>query len=227
MERIKKLFDEICLGLAYIHSKKVVHRDLKPDNILIDSFDHVKIGDFGLATTIPLIKQNQPQILHGGSVRSSQTGRLGSSLYVAPELLKGPSKSKYWNKVDVYSLGITFFELFQPPFDENDETLEIFNDLRSSEIKLRESFKNDHPNEARVHKLLLIIKNIHRLIYLFVSCYLECWSMIPRNGYHLNHLENFIPNYEAQMWTLPLYQMVSKLVYQWMKKWTTLILLLK
>jgi translation initiation factor 2-alpha kinase 4 len=46
-----RLFREIVEGLAHIHQQGMIHRDLKPVNIFLDSNDHVKIGDFGLATT--------------------------------------------------------------------------------------------------------------------------------------------------------------------------------
>lgn len=49
--RVWRLFREIAEGLAHIHKQGMIHRDLKPVNIFLDSKDHVKIGDFGLATT--------------------------------------------------------------------------------------------------------------------------------------------------------------------------------
>ncbi|KAH9514284.1 Eukaryotic translation initiation factor 2 alpha kinase 4 [Bulinus truncatus] len=57
-ERIWRLFREIIQGLVYIHEQDVIHRDLKPVNIFLDSFDHVKIGDFGLARTDILCKHS-------------------------------------------------------------------------------------------------------------------------------------------------------------------------
>lgn len=50
-ERAWRLFREMVDGLAHIHQQGMMHRDLKPVNIFLDSNDHVKIGDFGLATT--------------------------------------------------------------------------------------------------------------------------------------------------------------------------------
>ena len=50
-DRVWRLFREIVEGLVHIHQQGMIHRDLKPVNIFLDSNDHVKIGDFGLATT--------------------------------------------------------------------------------------------------------------------------------------------------------------------------------
>lgn len=51
-DRVWRLFREIVEGLSHIHQQGMIHRDLKPVNIFLDSNDHVKIGDFGLATNI-------------------------------------------------------------------------------------------------------------------------------------------------------------------------------
>ena len=50
-ERIWRLLREMVEGLTHIHQQGMIHRDLKPVNVFLDSNDHVKIGDFGLATT--------------------------------------------------------------------------------------------------------------------------------------------------------------------------------
>ena len=56
MNRVWRLFREIIEGLVHIHEQGMIHRDLKPVNIFLDSNDQVKIGDFGLATTDILTK---------------------------------------------------------------------------------------------------------------------------------------------------------------------------
>lgn len=116
VERLWRLFREICEGLAHIHQQGIIHRDLKPVNIFLDSRDQVKIGDFGLATTSILLLQDTP----GDSNRpmsalNSFTGRVGTALYIAPELTGNAPKSIYNQKVDLYSLGIILFEMSSPP----------------------------------------------------------------------------------------------------------------
>ena len=51
-QRVWRMFREILEGLVHIHTQGMIHRDLKPVNIFIDSHDHIKIGDFGLATIL-------------------------------------------------------------------------------------------------------------------------------------------------------------------------------
>lgn len=58
-ERLWRLFTEVVEGLAHIHQQGMIHRDLKPVNIFLDNNDQVKIGDFGLATTNILPRQEK------------------------------------------------------------------------------------------------------------------------------------------------------------------------
>lgn len=99
------IFRQAVRGVAHIHANFVIHRDLKPPNILISADGSVKIGDFGLATgAIDGGPLSPMRIL----TRSHTTG-VGSPLYCSPEQLKG---DRYDSKVDIFSLGIILYEMF-------------------------------------------------------------------------------------------------------------------
>ncbi|XP_037027743.1 eIF-2-alpha kinase GCN2 isoform X2 [Bradysia coprophila] len=135
-ERLWRLFREIAEGLSHIHQQGMIHRDLKPVNIFLDSRDQVKIGDFGLATTSFLALQSQEQTVHLNSqdIGSSLTGKVGTALYVAPELTGNASKATYNQKVDLYSLGIILFEMSSPQFETGMERVKIMAELRTPAI---------------------------------------------------------------------------------------------
>jgi len=89
--RMKRLLEQVCMGLAYMHDKKWLHRDVKPDNILFNRGSELKIIDFSLAT-------------RGLKHRSKEIQ--GTKSYIAPEtLLRKPSTPQ----TDMYSLGVTIF----------------------------------------------------------------------------------------------------------------------
>ncbi|XP_031626396.1 eIF-2-alpha kinase GCN2-like [Contarinia nasturtii] len=91
MTRIGRYLFGITDGLKYIHSKKLIHHDLKPENIFLTKDDVIKIGDFGLAT---------PRL-------SRSTERCGTPIYMAPEIGVMPLRPR----ADMYSLGIILFEM--------------------------------------------------------------------------------------------------------------------
>jgi serum/glucocorticoid-regulated kinase 2 len=72
-EQAKFYFSEILLGIEYLHSKNVVYRDIKPENILIDIDGHIRIADFGLSKVIPK--------------RTKSYSFCGSPEYMSPEML--------------------------------------------------------------------------------------------------------------------------------------------
>ncbi|KAJ9603375.1 eukaryotic translation initiation factor 2-alpha kinase [Cladophialophora chaetospira] len=111
-----RLFRRILEGLAFIHSNGVVHRDLKPENIFLDSHDIPKIGDFGLAGYGQATSKEDQQKPGMATTRASYD--IGTRGYMPPELAK--ANSSYDSRADMFSLGITFFEMCFP-FDTDSE----------------------------------------------------------------------------------------------------------
>jgi tetratricopeptide (TPR) repeat protein len=96
MERAIAIFKQVCRGLAAAHAEGVIHRDLKPQNVLIDGEDHVRVGDFGLARSI------------GDSGLTASGAVLGSPAYMSPEQVRGDPLDE---RSDIYSLGIMLYQL--------------------------------------------------------------------------------------------------------------------
>ncbi|TKY51183.1 Serine/threonine-protein kinase HT1 [Spatholobus suberectus] len=87
---------DLSRGLSYLHSKKIVHRDVKTDNMLLDANKNLKIADFGVACV-------------DATNQSEMTGETGTYGYMAPEVLNG---KPYNRKCDVYSFGICLWEIY-------------------------------------------------------------------------------------------------------------------
>uniref|UniRef100_A0A8C5X3B0 eIF-2-alpha kinase GCN2 n=1 Tax=Malurus cyaneus samueli TaxID=2593467 RepID=A0A8C5X3B0_9PASS len=160
--RLWRLFREILDGLAYIHEKGMIHRDLKPVNIFLDSDDHVKIGDFGLATDHPAnaVVSKQEENLSDGSAVSDPSGNLtgmvGTALYVSPEV-QGSTKSTYNQKVDLFSLGIIFFEMCYHPMNTASERIFVLGQLRLPTIVFPKDF--DEVKHAKQRSVITWLLN--------------------------------------------------------------------
>ena len=95
--------EEVCAGLAHAHGRGIIHRDIKPHNILLDEKGRAKVSDFGIARALD-------------TTQATRTGAyLGTALYSSPEQLQG---HKVTPKSDVYSLGATLYQAAsgEPPF---------------------------------------------------------------------------------------------------------------
>ena len=81
--------------LNYCHSQKIAHRDIKPENIFIDQYNHVKLGDFGLADKF--------------HENGSSQEKCGSLLFCSPEIITSSQFDPF--KADIWALGITFYNM--------------------------------------------------------------------------------------------------------------------
>jgi len=98
-ERSLKFAKQLCAALEAAHNEGVVHRDLKPQNILIDANDQLYVSDFGLAKSL---EPDMTAMTHAGQV-------LGTPRYMSPEQVEAKEIDQ---RSDLYSLGMIFFEMF-------------------------------------------------------------------------------------------------------------------
>ena len=109
-EAVRFWMAELGCALRYIHQQGIIHRDVKPDNVLLDSEGHLHLADFvrirqtHLAPSGTDCRQNVASEFRPDKKLHSKSGTLA---YLAPEVYSG---SGYLNEVDWWSLGVVFYE---------------------------------------------------------------------------------------------------------------------
>jgi cyclin-dependent kinase len=116
-QMVKKFMMQLCQGVRYCHAHRVLHRDLKPQNLLIDKDYNLKLADFGLARAF-------------GVPLRTYTHEVVTLWYRSPEILLGGRQ--YSTGVDMWSVGCIFAEMCtrKPLFPGDSEIDEIFKIFR-------------------------------------------------------------------------------------------------
>ncbi|CDW85374.1 protein kinase domain containing protein [Stylonychia lemnae] len=130
LQLIWKYFRDLILGLNYLHeSAGVIHRDIKPDNLLIDEQDRLKISDFGVSF-----------LMENGSDEITTTA--GSNYYLAPEVCQGTTFKG--RKSDIWAAGITLYQMVfkKYPFISN-MIPDLYNKIQTKEVTLLEIMNHD------------------------------------------------------------------------------------
>ena len=96
-------FVQICLAIKHVHDKRILHRDLKSQNIFMTKGGRIKLGDFGIARVLSSTKDNAKTMV-------------GTPYYLSPEIIEN---KPYSFKSDIWALGVLLYEMctLKPPFD--------------------------------------------------------------------------------------------------------------
>ncbi|KAJ2079371.1 hypothetical protein H4R24_003815 [Coemansia sp. RSA 988] len=121
-EQAHRYFVESLLGLEYLHENNIIHRDIKPDNLLLTSDNTLKIADFGEST---IVARHEDRV----------TGSTGSPAFMAPELCQGINEVS-GEAADIWSLGVCLYSFIYStlPF-KGHSTIEVLDSISEDELK--------------------------------------------------------------------------------------------
>ncbi len=159
---IRNFVRQILTGLAYLHGRDIIHRDIKGANVLVDMKGGIKISDFGISKRV-----EASSLLNAGAGHSHRPSLQGSVFWMAPEVVK---QTSYTRKADIWSLGCLVVEMFtgDHPYPDCSQLQAIFKigDSKASptlpahasdEAKefLSQTFEIDHTKRPSADELLL------------------------------------------------------------------------
>ena len=181
-KEVIKLGKDICKALILCESKNIIHRDIKPDNIMISKFDDYKLGDFGVS-----------------KVMSHTTGATmtGTEGYMAPEVLH---IEKYGKEVDIYSLGIVMYWLLnnrRMPFIGADEKVTLVN-ANQAAIRRYQGEKIPAPKNGSDELKKIVLKACE---YKPKDRYLtaqEMYDALEEIGSGKSYTKNTVSGYQAE-----------------------------
>ena len=127
-EKIWKYFIQMCLGLAHIHCKKILHRDIKSMNMFMTKEDKIKIGDLGVAKVLMQTQFAKTFV--------------GTPYYLSPEICE---EKPYNDKSDIWALGCILYEMctYKHPFNATNQAALILKILKGKYDPIPKEYSQD------------------------------------------------------------------------------------
>ena len=180
---------QIIKALKYLHSHRVIHRDLKLGNLFISDKMEIKVGDFGLATKLEFDGERKRTVC-------------GTPNYIAPEILEGKAGHSY--EVDIWSLGVIMYTLIigKPPFETNN-VKETYKRIKMGNYSFPEHAIISEPAKDLIQSILVLDPYKRpKLDEILAHDFFNIGINIPKTMQQstlacppsLNYIRQFIPN---------------------------------
>ena len=180
---------QIIKALKYLHSHRVIHRDLKLGNLFISEKMEIKVGDFGLATKLEFDGERKRTVC-------------GTPNYIAPEILEGKTGHSY--EVDIWSLGVIMYTLIigKPPFETNN-VKETYKRIKIGNYSFPENAVISEPAKDLIQNILALDPHKRpKLEEILNHDFFNIGINIPKTMQQstlacppsLNYIRQFIPN---------------------------------
>jgi len=180
---------QIIKALKYLHSHRVIHRDLKLGNLFISEKMEIKVGDFGLATKLEFDGERKRTVC-------------GTPNYIAPEILEGKTGHSF--EVDIWSLGVIMYTLIigKPPFETNN-VKETYKRIKMGNYSFPENAVISEPAKDLIQSILVLDPHKRpKLDDILNHDFFHIGISIPKTMQQstlacppsLNYIRKFIPN---------------------------------